>query len=408
MHVVIIGAGYCGSNVAKLLEQDDCIQVTLIDSREVQVHKIAGVRAAIRDDWFECVPIPRTHLLKKEKSRVIQSGIIQEVTDSKVFFCDGTCLEFDFLVAATGILNNSPAEPPLRLDREEIIAHYRKVANVIRKADRICVIGGGVVGVEFCGEIKSAYDTKSVTLVHSGQDLLDGTQMQLSSSFLPRVYSGLKHLGVDVILNSRVKIPKCHERGYLEGYRVLETEDGKEIETDLVLLCIGGTPNSQIFPKDWLDTRGHVAVNEFLQSTVAPNVFAVGDINNVAEDKLWVRAKSQVDVVVRNVKRATRKAPLDTVYNTERNPNIMIIPLGPGFGVANLPIPTGIFGTSISVVGKANHLFVPETFKSARATPPSIAGMGILSSFVDAVYTLFRRGGRKHTILESPLDGVLQ
>ena len=51
-HIVIIGGGYAGIQLANQLMKDS-IRFTLIDSKEFFHHKIAALRAAVQPDWIQ-------------------------------------------------------------------------------------------------------------------------------------------------------------------------------------------------------------------------------------------------------------------------------------------------------------------------------------------------------------------
>ena len=49
-----------------------------------------------------------------------------------------------------------------------MVVSYGETFEAIKDAHRITVIGGGPVGIELVGEIKAAYPTKEITLIHNG------------------------------------------------------------------------------------------------------------------------------------------------------------------------------------------------------------------------------------------------
>ena len=51
-HVVIVGGGYGGLTLAKLLIDQDLYDVTMVDLKEVMVHYVAALRCAVVKSLF--------------------------------------------------------------------------------------------------------------------------------------------------------------------------------------------------------------------------------------------------------------------------------------------------------------------------------------------------------------------
>ena len=51
-HVVIVGGGYGGLTLAKLLIDQDLYDVTMVDLKEVMVHYVAALRCAVVKNWL--------------------------------------------------------------------------------------------------------------------------------------------------------------------------------------------------------------------------------------------------------------------------------------------------------------------------------------------------------------------
>lgn len=60
--LAIIGGGYAGFNLARLL--DAHVDVTLIEAREAFVHNVAAIRAAVEPALLDRIVIPYDRLLK--------------------------------------------------------------------------------------------------------------------------------------------------------------------------------------------------------------------------------------------------------------------------------------------------------------------------------------------------------
>jgi len=150
--VVILGAGYAGSLLARELEEDVSagrIELVVVDRRDHCHHKIGAIRASVRNgEWSERVRIPLNRVLR-HPARVVLGEVVAVDPENKVlrFSNDHVAqLRFDILVCSTGALNHSPGDLPASVRTEEQARDYFKdTANAIRDARDIIIVGGEFV-----------------------------------------------------------------------------------------------------------------------------------------------------------------------------------------------------------------------------------------------------------------------
>lgn len=154
--------------------------------------------------------------------------------------------------------------------------------DVIARASSILIVGGGALGIQYATDIADLHPSKRVTLIHSRQRLLPTFSEKIHEAALQR----LDELGVDVILGDRVILPEGHVfEGKELDHRIVHTEGGRAIETDLQLFCTGQKPNTQLvksfLPNAVGQKDGLVKVKETMQIKApghnVPHMFAVGD-----------------------------------------------------------------------------------------------------------------------------------
>ena len=75
--VVVIGGGYAGTRLARELDAD----VILVDRKEAFFHRIASLRAAVREDWTDKLFVSYGKLLAH--GRVVQDTPTGLDTDDK-------------------------------------------------------------------------------------------------------------------------------------------------------------------------------------------------------------------------------------------------------------------------------------------------------------------------------------
>ena len=193
--VVILGAGYGGTALAKLL--DPHFAVTLIEQKEQFFHNVGSLRAAVDSSWLSPLFIPYDHLLHNGH---LVHNTVSDITQAEVRFKTGGTLPFDYLVLATGSSYPFPAKMPFD-DMTHAHALVVQVNERIRRAQRILLIGAGPVGIEFAGEIASVYPDKRITLIDVAPRLLGQFHPKMGQLLLKDLHS----LGVEVILGESLQ-----------------------------------------------------------------------------------------------------------------------------------------------------------------------------------------------------------
>ena len=135
--------------------------------------------------------------------------------------------------------------------------------------NKVIVLGGGVIGVEFASVWKS-FGTE-VTIVEGLPHLVPNEDEALSKG-LERAF---RKRGIDFKLGVRFSSVEQHANGV-----VVSLEDGTRLEADLMLVAVGRGPNTAGlgYEEQGLNMdRGYVLTNQRLQTNL-PGVYAAGDI----------------------------------------------------------------------------------------------------------------------------------
>ncbi|MBB4910479.1 mycothione reductase [Actinophytocola algeriensis] len=193
-------------------------------------------------------------------------------TGPRTLDVDGETITADRMVLAAGARPVLPDIPGL----DEVGYHTSDTIMRLEELPRhLTIIGSGFVSAEFA-HVFASFGVEVTVIARSGA-LLRGEDSDISSRF-----TQLAAQTWDVRLNRKVLGASRDAAGIR-----LEL-DGESLTTDLVLVAIGRTPNSDLLnlPAAGIEvaSSGHVVVDEF-QHTTAEGVWALGDISSPVELK---------------------------------------------------------------------------------------------------------------------------
>lgn len=135
--------------------------------------------------------------------------------------------------------------------------------------ERVIVLGGGVIGVEFASVWKSF--GSQVTIIEGLPHLVPNEE-EAASKALERAF---RKRGIEFVLGTRFASATQNDSGVQ-----VTLEDGRTFDADLLLVAVGRGPNTADMGYEDVGIamdRGWVLVDD-RQHTNVPGVFAVGDI----------------------------------------------------------------------------------------------------------------------------------
>ena len=176
----------------------------------------------------------------------------------------------DCIIIATGSVSASLPIPGADLPG---ILTSREILDIEEVPKRLCVIGGGVIGLEFASVFRSF--GSEVTVLEYCKDILPRFDTDLAK----RLKQSLGKRGIEI--NTQAQVTSVSETA--GEYVVSYTRKGKEesVIADKVLMAVGRRAN--VGSLNLADagvefTPRGVAVNEVMQTNV-PHIYAIGDIN---------------------------------------------------------------------------------------------------------------------------------
>lgn len=299
-HVIIVGAGFGGLEVANKLAKAD-VDITLIDRRNYHLfqpllYQVAGASLSTSE-----IAWPIRYLFRKNRNITTLMASVEGVDKAsrEVILDDGGRLWYDTLVLATGAAhayfghdeweNFAPGLKTL----EDATTIRGRILNAFEEAERstdlnerlalqtFVVIGGGPTGVELAGTLAElAHKTLArefrmidpqqsrVVLIEAGPRLLP----VFSESLSAYTRQALEKLGVEVVLG--MPVTQCTADGVTFG--------GKRLHARNILWAAGvqASPAAR-----WLGTEadraGRVVVHPDLTVPEHPEIFALGDTASV-------------------------------------------------------------------------------------------------------------------------------
>ena len=161
-------------------------------------------------------------------------------------------------------------EPPI--PGAELGITSNEVFTLEQQPERVLVIGGGYIAVEFAG-VFSGLGSRT-TLLHRGDRLLRGFDEEVRD----RLGAAYAERGIDLALGRTVR--RLERRG---GAILADLSDGNQIETDAVLVATGRRPNTAGLGLETVgiavDSVGAIPVDAH-SKTACESVYAVGDVTN--------------------------------------------------------------------------------------------------------------------------------
>lgn len=312
MNIIIAGGGFCGCLVAKYFQNDKRFNVTLIDEKNYFEYSPGIIKLITNPNYHD--KIKKNYNLFLKNVRIIR-GIITKITPKTIETKNNKSYNYDFLVISTGI------EYPILLDNTNNVFtiksgdEVKKLNSKIIHANKIIVIGGGLIGVETAGEIVTKYPKKELTIVHKADRLIERNTLKTSNY----AKKNLEKHGAGIIFKQ--KIQKHKENVFI-------TDEKEKNRADLAIWSAGIKFNP-FFMKEFsnkiFSEKNALNVNQFLQLKGNSKIFVGGDITSIDEEKTAQNAKRHARIIIKNINRMLKNKKLKS-YKIRKIP--LVISLG--------------------------------------------------------------------------------
>ncbi len=226
-------------------------------------------------DWNKLIANKNTEIARLNgiyESLLINSGVKifrsrARIIDAHTIEAAGERIATRYILVATGGWPTVPNIPGGELAITSNEAFYLE-----QMPQRVVVVGGGYIGLEFAGIFHGL--GAEVTVVHRGEIFLRGFDDDLRSTLA----SEMRKRGIGLRFQTTVI---CIERRNA-GVRVM-LSDGAEVDADAIMFATGRAANTHGIGLEeagvMLDGVGAIVVDRYSR-TSAENIYAVGDVTN--------------------------------------------------------------------------------------------------------------------------------
>jgi NADH dehydrogenase len=295
-HVVIIGAGFGGLNVARQLRNAP-VQVTLIDKQNYHLFQPLLYQVAIAGLLPSQIAYPLRTIFRKQKNITFQLGEVTEINlEARYVRMNGSVIAYDYLVIAVGAETNFFGMDSIEQggfqvkDIQKAVSTRNHLLKMFEQASReadaekrramltFVVVGGGPTGVETAGALAELInhvmvkDFPNLNINEARVILLEANDHLIT----PYPHE-LRHATFNLLRREQVEILLKTKLADFNGQTVT-LADGKQIATH-TLIWTAGIKAAPILDSLGVERAGagRVQVAPTLQLPRHPEVFVLGD-----------------------------------------------------------------------------------------------------------------------------------
>jgi NADH dehydrogenase len=338
-HIVIVGAGFGGMEVARRLKNAP-VQITLIDRHNYHLFQPLLYQIAIAGLVPSQIAYPLRTIFRRQKNITFQMGEVTSVDfESRYVKSNGSVIAYDTLVLAVGGQTNffgmnSVEENGFQLKNVESAVETRNhLLKLFEDASRevdvekrramltFVVVGAGPTGVETAGALAELI-THVMAKDYPQMDLSEVRVLLLEAgnTVMPAYPDELRKATADLLRSKNVEIMLNAKLTQYYGQQV-NLADGRQINSR-TLIWTAGVKASEITNRLGVQQAGsgRVRTDAFLRVPSHPEVFVIGDAayaengNGQPLPMLATVAQQQAKVTAENIQRILKAKDLEPFH----------------------------------------------------------------------------------------------
>jgi len=269
--IIIIGSGFAARQlVANIRRQDKQVPIMLVaaDSGNQYNKPDLSHVFSLKQSADDLTQMSAEQFAQENNLKLqVNTRVTAIDSQMKQIRCGEQQFSYQKLILATGAQAIVPSVP----GREYMVTfnsqqEYREHQAQLQTAQRILVLGGGLIGAELAMDLHRA--GKQVTVIDRAHSLLASL---MPAELSCRLQHKLSQMGIRILLNNElVSIDKT------DTELSVNLLDGHAVKTDAVIAAIGIQPNIALAATAGLKTGRGICVNRQLQ-TSDENIYALGD-----------------------------------------------------------------------------------------------------------------------------------
>jgi 3-phenylpropionate/trans-cinnamate dioxygenase ferredoxin reductase subunit len=304
--ILIIGAGQAGGSAAAALRREGYAgRITLAGAEAYRPYERPPLSKAVLHDRRADDSV---YLHKQDFYEGLHldwmPGVQIEAIDPATrtaYRPDGRTIGFDRCLITTG---GRPRSLPGLSDTAPNVVYLRSLDDArrlrerIQPGGRVTVIGGGFLGLEFAAIANEK--GMEVTVCEAGEQILGRAAPRIFGDWL---CDRFEQAGVRIIKNAAIHAVSTTETG-----AGVALADGRELQSDFVLIAIGQVPNTDLAGQAGISIDDGIIVDRRCQTTVS-GIFSAGDCASHFSDFLgkrvrlesWQNAQEQAIVAAKSM-----------------------------------------------------------------------------------------------------------
>ncbi len=288
--IVIIGNGISGITCARNIRKKSDDEITIISGEtEHFFSRTALMYIYMGHMKYEHTKPYEDFFWAKNNISLVKDFVVAADTEKKQLHTRSkTVIGYDILIIASGSITKKFNWPGQNLKAVVSLYSYQDLQEIETQTKNIknaVIVGGGLIGVELAEMLHSR--GIEVTLLvkekYYWSSVLPKTDAQLTGAHI-------ENNGIKILYETELEKIIGNKDGRVAG---IITTAGQTIETSVVGITTGVTPNIAFLQGSGIETDKGVLVNEYFETNIA-GVYAIGDC---AEFKTSINGRKNIEQV---------------------------------------------------------------------------------------------------------------